>query len=79
MEMNEPTPSAPSRRHWLGTDDEGRDILARILYGLRLSMAFAFLLTFFSSLIGVAAGAVQGYFGGPPGILVHRVFPRRIF
>ena len=45
MEMNEPTPSAPSRRHWLGTDDEGRDILARILYGLRLSMAFAFLLT----------------------------------
>ena len=72
MEMNEPTPSAPSRRHWLGTDDEGRDILARILYGLRLSMAFAFLLTFFSSLIGVAAGAVQGYFGGRLDILMQR-------
>ena len=72
MEMNEPTPSAPSRRHWLGTDDEGRDILARIVYGLRLSMAFAFLLTFFSSLIGVAAGAVQGYFGGRLDILMQR-------
>ncbi len=72
MEMDKPTPAAPSRRHWLGTDDEGRDILARILYGLRLSMVFAFLLTFFSSLIGIAAGAIQGYFGGKPDILMQR-------
>lgn len=63
-EMETPTPAAPSWRHWLGTDDEGRDIAARILYGVRLSVVFAFLLTAVSSLIGVAAGAVQGYFGG---------------
>lgn len=63
-EMDTPTPAMPSWRHWLGTDDEGRDIVARILYGLRLSVVFAFLLTAVASIIGVAAGAVQGYFGG---------------
>ena len=72
MEMDEPTPAAPSKRHWLGTDDEGRDIVARILYGLRLSLAFAFLLTLISSAVGIAAGAVQGYFGGKLDIFMQR-------
>lgn len=70
--MKEPMPAAPSSAHWLGTDDEGRDILARLLYGVRLSVVFAFVLTFFSSLIGIAAGAVQGYFGGKVDIVMQR-------
>lgn len=57
-------PSAPSGRHWLGTDDQGRDVLARIIYGFRISVSFGLLLTLFSTIIGVTAGAVQGYFGG---------------
>lgn len=70
--LDKPTPAAPSSTHWLGTDDEGRDILARILYGFRLSVVFAFLLTAISSLIGVIAGAVQGYFGGKVDIIFQR-------
>ena len=61
-----------SREHWLGTDDEGRDILARIIYGLRISVVFAFVLTVLSSLIGIFAGAVQGYFGGKIDIFFQR-------
>ncbi len=57
-------PEAPSTRHWLGTDDIGRDVTARIIYGFRLSVLFGLALTFFSSLIGIAVGATQGYFGG---------------
>ncbi len=72
MEMDQPTPAAPSRRHWLGTDDEGRDIFARILYGLRLSLFFAFVLTLISSAIGITVGAIQGYFGGKLDILMQR-------
>ncbi len=71
-ELNEPFPAAPSSRHWLGTDEEGRDIVARLLYGIRLSFAFAFLLTFLSSAIGIFIGAVQGYFGGKTDILMQR-------
>ena len=59
-ELDKPTPSAPDKNHWLGTDDEGRDILARILYGLRLSVVFAFVLTAISSTIGIIIGAIQG-------------------
>jgi microcin C transport system permease protein len=59
-----PYPAAPSRIDWLGTDDQGRDVLARLIYGFRISVLFGLALTFASSLIGVAAGAVQGYFGG---------------
>lgn len=62
--LGQPAPSPPSARHWLGTDNQGRDVLARLIYGFRLSMLFAIALTFVSTLIGVAAGAVQGYFGG---------------
>ncbi len=70
--LNLPTPTPPSLEHWLGTDDEGRDILARILYGIRLSVIFAFILTALSSIIGIFAGAVQGYFGGKTDILMQR-------
>src|SRR5271155_112741 len=59
-----PAPSAPSRVDWLGTDDQGRDVLARLIYGLRISVLFGLALTLLSSVVGVAAGAVQGYFGG---------------
>lgn len=72
-ELNEPFPAAPSSRHWLGTDEEGRDIVARLLYGVRLSFAFAFLLTLFSSLFGVFIGALQGYFGGKIDIVMQRI------
>lgn len=72
-ELDTPTPSAPAASHWLGTDDEGRDILVRILYGLRISIVFAFTLTALSSLIGIFAGAMQGYFGGKTDIVFQRV------
>ena len=68
-----PTPSAPSLKHWLGTDDEGRDVLARILYGIRLSVVFAIALTGISSLLGIGVGAVQGYFGGKLDIILQRI------
>ena len=58
--------------NWLGTDDQGRDVIARLIYGFRISVAFGLILTFFSSVIGVAAGAVQGYFGGWTDLLFQR-------
>lgn len=61
---NVPFPSPPSAQNWLGTDANGSDVLARILYGTRISVLFGLLLTFFSNIIGVLAGAVQGYYGG---------------
>jgi len=67
-------PSAPDSTHWLGTDDTARDVLARVIYGFRLSVAFALIVTVTTSIIGVAAGAVQGYFGG----LVDLTFQRLI-
>ena len=70
--LDKPTPTPPSWVHWLGTDDEGRDILARILYGIRLSLVFAFLLTLLSSIIGIIVGAVQGYFGGKTDLFMQR-------
>jgi microcin C transport system permease protein len=57
-------PAPPSARNWLGTDDQGRDVVARVIYGFRISVLFGFTLTIVSSIIGVVAGAVQGYFGG---------------
>ncbi|QYZ70441.1 ABC transporter permease [Neotabrizicola shimadae] len=67
-------PSAPDSTHWLGTDDTARDVLARVIFGFRLSVAFALIVTVTTSIIGVAAGAVQGYFGG----LVDLTFQRLI-
>jgi microcin C transport system permease protein len=58
--------------NWLGTDDQGRDVVARLIYGFRISVAFGLIMTFFSSIIGVAAGAVQGYFGGWTDLLFQR-------
>ena len=58
--------------NWLGTDDQGRDVIARLIYGFRISVAFGLILTFLSSVIGVAAGAVQGYFGGWTDLLFQR-------
>ena len=58
--------------NWLGTDDSGRDVLARIIYGFRLSVMFGLMLSVFASIIGVAAGAVQGYFGGWVDLLFQR-------
>lgn len=72
-DIDKPTPTPPSKRHWLGTDDEGRDILARILYGIRLSVIFAFILTMVASVIGIFIGAVQGYFGGKIDLIIQRV------
>lgn len=62
--LSVPAPAPPSRDNWLGTDDQGRDLLARLIYGFRISVLFGLTLTVASSIIGVMAGAVQGYFGG---------------
>ena len=72
-DLQTPTPSAPTAAHILGTDDEGRDILVRIIYGLRLSVVFAFLLTAASSFLGIVSGALQGYFGGKIDLIFQRV------
>jgi microcin C transport system permease protein len=67
-----PAPSPPSWENPLGTDDQSRDVLARVIYGLRISVLFGITLTFFSTIIGVLAGAVQGYFGGLTDLLFQR-------
>ena len=72
-DLQVPTPSPPSTSNWLGTDDQGRDVLARVLYGTRVSLLFAFALTVLSVLIGIAAGAVQGYYGGWVDLLGQRL------
>lgn len=59
--------------NWLGTDDQGRDVVARLIYGFRISVLFGLILTIISSIVGVAAGAVQGYFGGWTDLLFQRV------
>ena len=63
----------PSWRHPLGTDDQARDVLARLIYGFRISVLFGLVLTIVSSLIGIAAGAVQGYFGGIVDLTFQRI------
>jgi microcin C transport system permease protein len=67
-----PAPAPPSPVNWLGTDDQGRDLLARLIYGFRVSVLFGLTLTLASSVIGVAAGALQGYFGGLVDLLCQR-------
>ena len=66
-------PSAPDRNHWLGTDDQTRDVVARVIYGFRISVLFALVVAVISSLIGIGAGAVQGYFGGWIDLFFQRV------
>ena len=63
-ELDVPAPAPPSTQNWFGTDDQGRDVLARIIYGFRVSVLFALTLTILSSIIGVIAGALQGFYGG---------------
>ncbi len=65
-------PSPPSPENWLGTDDQGRDVLARLIYGFRISVLFALALTSLSAVIGIFAGALQGYFGGWTDLLLQR-------
>ncbi|WP_046019989.1 ABC transporter permease [Magnetospira sp. QH-2] len=67
-----PAPAPPSAMNWLGTDDQGRDVVARLLYGFRISVLFGLILTLISSIVGIAAGAVQGYFGGLTDLLFQR-------
>lgn len=68
-----PFPSPPSAQNWLGTDANGGDVLARLLYGTRVSLLFGLLLTLFSSVIGVVVGAIQGYFGGRVDLIGQRL------
>lgn len=68
-----PFPSPPSAQNWLGTDASGGDVLARLLYGTRISLLFGIMLTLFSSVIGIIVGAVQGYFGGRIDLIGQRV------
>ena len=63
-DLKVPAPSPPSADNWLGTDDQARDVLARAIYGFRISVLFGISLTVLGSIIGVAVGAAQGYFGG---------------
>ena len=66
-------PSAPDRYNWLGTDDTKRDVMARVIYGFRLSVFFAILVVALSSILGVIAGAIQGYFGGWTDLIFQRL------
>ena len=72
-DLTEPAPSPPSSSNWLGTDDQARDVLARVIFGTRISILFALILTAISALIGIVAGALQGYYGGWVDLLGQRV------
>lgn len=73
FELAVPVPSPPSAQNWLGTDDQGRDVLARILYGLRISLLFGFALTLLSAALGILVGAIQGYYGGWIDLIGQRI------
>lgn len=72
-DLPEPAPSRPTRDNLLGTDDQGRDVTARVIYGFRISVLFGLALTLVSTIVGVAAGAVQGYYGGWIDLVAQRV------
>lgn len=73
LDLAVPVPSPPTTQNWLGTDDQGRDVLARLLYGLRISLVFGLVLTVFASLIGIVVGAIQGYYGGWVDLIGQRI------
>lgn len=73
LDLPVPAPAPPSAENWLGTDDQGRDVVARVIYGFRISVLFGLILTFFASIVGVAVGAVQGYFGGWTDLIGQRL------
>ena len=72
LELDTPVPSPPTRDNLLGTDDRGRDVLARLIYGFRLSVLFGFALTFIGTAIGILTGSIQGYFGGKIDLFMQR-------
>ncbi len=72
LDLPVPAPAPPSAENWLGTDDQGRDVVARLIYGFRISVLFGLTLTVVSSIVGVIAGAVQGYYGGWTDLLFQR-------
>ncbi|MBU0729552.1 MAG: ABC transporter permease [Proteobacteria bacterium] len=72
LHIDQPVPSPPTKVNYLGTDDRGRDVLARLIYGFRLSVIFGFSLTFVGTLLGMFFGAVQGYFGGKTDLIFQR-------
>ncbi|ROQ21581.1 microcin C transport system permease protein [Marinimicrobium koreense] len=72
-DLPSPAPSAPTGENWLGTDDQGRDIVARLLYGFRISVVFGLILTVLTSIVGIAAGAVQGFYGGKVDLFGQRL------
>ncbi len=71
-DLPEPAPTPPDSQHWLGTDDQARDVVARTIYGFRISVLFGFILTIVSALVGVTAGAIQGFYGGWIDLLAQR-------
>lgn len=71
--LSRPAPTPPDDVNWLGTDDQGRDVAARVIYGFRLSVLFGLILTTISSIIGIAAGALQGYYGGKLDLVMQRI------
>ena len=72
LDLGVPTPSPPTGKNLLGTDDRGRDVLARLIYGFRLSVLFGFALTFIGTVLGIVAGSIQGYFGGRTDLFFQR-------
>ena len=72
-DLPSPAPSPPTLQNWLGTDDKGRDVVARLVYGFRISVLFGICLTALGSLIGITVGAVQGYYGGKVDLLGQRL------
>ena len=71
-DLEVPSPSPPTWKNPLGTDDQARDVLARVIYGFRLSVLFGFTLTFLTSIVGIIAGALQGFYGGLTDLLFQR-------
>ncbi len=70
--LDQPSPAPPSADNWLGTDDQARDVAARVIYGFRISVLFGLILTILSCIVGVAVGALQGYYGGKVDLLGQR-------
>ncbi|MCU1729541.1 ABC transporter permease [Pseudomonas sp. 7P_10.2_Bac1] len=72
-DLKEPAPSPPSTTNWLGTDEQARDVLARVIFGARISILFALILTAVSAVIGITAGALQGFYGGMVDLIGQRL------
>lgn len=72
-DLGRPAPSPPDANHWLGTDDTSRDVLARVIWAFQVSVNFALVVTILSSVIGIVAGAIQGFFGGWTDLIMQRI------